>query len=100
MRNQKALLAALFALTLQAALASCQQLTIRAENGKPTVLSRADIEALPRAKITTTASGPRMPFEGPSLKAVLEPSGVGFRQTWTASLLAPPLLVEAAHAYR
>ena len=100
MRNQKALLAALFALTLQAALASCQQLTIRAENGKPTVLSRADIEALPRVKITTSASGTPMTFEGPSLKAVLERGGVGFGQTLKGTRLASCLLVEAADAYR
>jgi len=37
----------LLSLTLQAALLQCQQLTVQPEVGKQTVLSRADIEALP-----------------------------------------------------
>jgi hypothetical protein len=43
----------LFALSLQAALLQCQQLTVQPETGKQNVLSRADIEALPHSKITT-----------------------------------------------
>jgi len=100
MRNRKVLLAVLFAFTLQAGLASCQQLTVRAENGKQTALARADIEALPRVKVTTSASGASATFEGASLKAVLERGGVGFGQTMKGKRLASCLLVEAADGYR
>jgi hypothetical protein len=100
MRNRKVLLAVLFALTLRAGLASCQQLTVRAENGKQTVLARADIEALLHVKVTTSASGTSMTFEGASLKAVLERGGIGFGETMKGKRLASCLLVEAADGYR
>src|ERR1035441_124705 len=77
MRNRKVLLAVL-ALTLQAVCASGRQLTVQAENGKQTILTRADIEALPRVKITTGASATSTTFEGVALKAVLERGGVEF----------------------
>jgi hypothetical protein len=100
MRNRKLLLAMFLALTLRAGIASCQQLTVRAEDGKQTVLARADIEALPHVKVTATASGTSMTFEGVSLKAVLERGGVGFGQTLKGKRLASCLLVEAADGYR
>jgi hypothetical protein len=100
MRNRKLLLAMFLALTLRAGIALCQQLTIRAEDGKKTVLARADIEALPHVKVTTAASGTSMTFEGVSLKAVLERGGVGFGQTLKGKRLASCLLVEAADGYR
>jgi len=100
MRNRRLLTAVLLALILRAAIASCQQLTIRAEDGKQTVLARADIEALPHVKVTTAASGTSMTFEGVSLKAVLERGGVGFGQTMKGKRLASCLLVEAADGYR
>jgi hypothetical protein len=100
MRNRKVLLAVLFALTLQSELALCQQLTVRAENGKQTVLARTDIEALPHVKVTTSASGTSTTFEGASLKAVLERGGVEFGQTMKGKRLASCLLVEAADGYR
>lgn len=87
----------LLALTLQAALASCQQLTIQTESGKTTVLTRADIEALPHVKITT---GAPTTFEGILLKALLEKAGVGFGETLKGKRLASCLLVEAADGYR
>ena len=85
---------------LRAGLASCQQLTVRAENGKQTVLARADIEALPHVKVTTSASGTSLTFEGASLKAVLERGGVEFGQSMKGKRLASCLLVEAADGYR
>jgi hypothetical protein len=100
MRNRKLFLAVLFALTLRSGIASCQQLTVQAENGKQTVLARADIEALPHVKVTTSASGTSMTFEGTSLKAVLERGGIGFRETMKGKRLASCLLVEAADGYR
>jgi hypothetical protein len=100
MRNRQAFLTVLVALTLQAALAACQQLTVRVENGKQTVLARADIEALPRLKVTTGSSGASTTFEGVTLKAVLERAGVGFGETLMGKRLASCLLVEAADGYR
>jgi hypothetical protein len=100
MKDRKLFLAVLAALTLWAGIASCQQLTVRAENGKQTTLTRTDIEALPHVKVTSTASGASMTFEGASLKSVLERGGVGFGQVMKGKQLASCLLVEAADGYR
>jgi hypothetical protein len=100
MRHRLLLPALLFALTLQAAPAFCQQLTIQAESGKPTVLARADIEALPHVKVTAAVSGASITFEGVALRAVLEKAGVGFGDTLKGKRLASCLLVEAADGYR
>jgi len=86
---------------LLAALAQCQQLTVQTESGKqPTVLARADIEALPHIKVATSVSGTPTTFEGVSVKAVLEKAGVGFGETLKGKRLASCLLVEAADGYR
>lgn len=90
----------LFALTLQATLATGQQLTVQAEGGKQTVLARADIEALPHVKVTTAASGISTTFEGVPLRAVLEKAGVGLGETLKGKRMASCLLVEAADGYR
>jgi hypothetical protein len=104
MRNRLFLPAALFvfalALTLQATLALSQKLTVQTESGKQTVLARADIEALPRVKVTTAASGGSATFEGVPLRAVLEKAGVGFGETLKGKRMASCLLVEAADDYR
>ena len=102
MRTRLILPALLFTLTLQSALALCQQLTIQNETGKQTVLSRADIEALPRVKVTTGASGSSTAaaFEGVLLKALLEKAGVGFGEPMKGKRMASCLLVEAADGYR
>jgi hypothetical protein len=90
---------ALLALTLHAALACCQQLTVQAEGGKQTAVARADIEALPHVKVTTTASGVSTTFEGVSLRAVLEKAVVGYGETLKGKRMASCLLVEAADGY-
>jgi hypothetical protein len=90
----------LIVLTLQATLASGQQLTVQAEGGKQTVLARADIEALPHVKITTDASGVSTTFEGIPLRAVLEKAGVVLGETLKGKRMASCLLVEAADGYR
>ena len=106
MRNRlflpAALLVFVFALglTLQTTLAAFQQLTVQIETGKQTVLTRADIEALPRVKVTTAASGVSTTFEGVPLRAVLEKAGVGFGETLKGKRMASCLLVEAADDYR
>jgi hypothetical protein len=88
------------ALALQSALASCQQLTIQNETGKQTVLARADIEALPRAKVTTGALGLSSTFEGVPLKALLERAGVWLGETMKGKRMASCLLVQGADDYR
>jgi len=106
MRNRLFLRAALLvfvfalALTLQTTLAVSQQLTVQIETGKQTVLARADIDALPRVKVTTAASGVSTTFEGVALRAVLEKAGVGFGETLKGKRMASCLLVEAADDYR
>lgn len=90
----------LLALTQLAVLASGQQLTIQDEGGKQTVLARADIEALPRLKVTTGASSSSATFEGVSLNSVLEKAGVGLGETMKGKRMASYLLVEAADGYR
>jgi hypothetical protein len=91
---------ALVALTLDAVLVQCQQLTIQPETGKQTVFSRADIESLPHIKVTTHASETTAVFEGVSLKSLLEKVGVEFGYSLRGKRLASCLLVEAADGYR
>jgi hypothetical protein len=98
--NRLLLPALLFALLLQAGSAFCQQLTVQSESGKPTVLSRSDIEALPHVKVTTAVAGTSATFEGVAVRAVLEKAGVGFGETLKGKRLASCLLVEAADGYR
>jgi len=97
MRKCLSLPALLVALTLQVTPALSQQLTIQNESGKQTVLSRADIEALPRVTVTTGVGGSSTSFEGVSLKAALEKAGVGFGE---GKRMASCLLVEASDGYR
>ena len=92
--------AALLVLMLQAALAQSQKLTVQAGSGKQTVLTRADLEALPHVKVTTMNSGTPSVFEGIALEAVLEKSGVQFGETLRGKRLASCLLVEATDGYR
>ncbi|MGB8010897.1 MAG: molybdopterin-dependent oxidoreductase [Terriglobales bacterium] len=104
MRNRLFVSAVLFAIALQAVPAWPQQLTVQAESGKQVVLTRADIEALPRVKVATGAAGVSATFEGVPLKAVLEKAGVEFGENMKGSMkgkrMASCLLVEAADGYR
>ena len=100
MKHRLPFLAVLFALLLQAGAAFCQQLTVQNGDGKPTVLTRADIEALPHVKASTSASGATATFEGVALEAVLEKAGVEFGPSLKGKRLASYLLVEAADGYR
>jgi hypothetical protein len=101
MKQNRVLLFALFlALILDAAIVQSQQLTVQIEAGKQVVLARADVEALPYVKVTTSASGESATFEEVALEAVLEKAGVAFGQTLKGKRLASCLLVEAADGYR
>jgi hypothetical protein len=115
MRNRLLFSAALLVLMLQTAIAQSQQLTVQNGSGKPTVLTRADLEALPHVKVTTSTSGMSKSgtaksetskpeastvFEGIAVEAVLEKAGVQFGATLRGARLASCLLVEAADGYR
>jgi hypothetical protein len=90
----------LISLLLSAALAQCQQLIIRTEGGKQTVLARTDIESLPHVKVVTHGPETSATFEGVALKTVLEKAGVEFGHSMRGKRLASCLLVEAADGYR
>ena len=81
-------------------LLECQQLIVETEAGKQT-LSRADLEALPRVKVTASEHGSRpLSFEGVTLKSVLEKAGATFGESIKGKRLTNCLLVEAADGYR
>jgi hypothetical protein len=82
---------------LQPVLLQCQQLIVENEAGKQTQLTRSDLEALPRIKVTT---GTASTFEGVALGALLAKAGVGFGETLRGKRMASCLLVEAADGYR
>jgi hypothetical protein len=100
MRNRLLFSVLLLTVTLQSALARSQQLTIQDETAKQTSLARADVEALPHVKVTTSSSGEPATFEGVTLKAVLEKAGIKFGETLKGKRLASCVLVEAADGYR
>ena len=99
-RRRFLILAVLSALSMPAAQAWAQQLTIQNDDGKRTVLSRADLEALPHVKVQATAHDVSAAFEGVAVKAVLEKAGVAFGEGMRGKRLASCLLVEAADGYR
>jgi hypothetical protein len=91
----------LWTLVVSAAASQGQQLTVQAEPGKPVVLNRADLEALPHVRVNAADHGAaRVEFEGVSLKSVLEKGGVSFAESMKGKKLATCLLVEAADGYR
>ena len=99
-RRRFLILAVLSALSMPAAQAWAQQLTIQNDDGKQTVLSRADLEALPHVKVQATAHDVSATFEGVAVKAVLEKAGIAFGEGMRGKRLASCLLVEAADGYK
>jgi hypothetical protein len=90
----------LFSLLSVSTILQCQQLTIQTDSEKQ-VLSRADLEGLPRVKVTVSErSSGSVNFEGVPLKSVLEKAGVTFGESMKGKRLADCLLVEAADGYR
>ena len=101
-RTAKTLLLSLAApipILLCSAFLQAQQLTIQTEDGKQTVLQRADIEALPHTKAPGRGAVP-VTYEGVLLRAVLEKAGVDLDQGLRGKRMALCLLVEAADGYR
>lgn len=99
-RRRFLLLAIFSAFSMLAVLARAQQLTVQNDDGKQTVLSRGDLEALPHVKVQATAHDVSATFEGVALKAVLEKAGVAFGEALRGKRLASCVLVEAADGYR
>jgi hypothetical protein len=100
MKKHLCVFAESIALMLLVSVALGQQLMVQGEGGKQTVLAKADIEALPHVKVTTSSSGASVTFEGVALKAVLEKAGVGFGDTLKGKRMASCLLVGSADGYR
>lgn len=98
--KQGMLFAAFVVFAIDGALLQCQQLTVQTEPGKQTVLTRADIEALPRTNVTVAAGDTPATFVGVPLRAVLEKAGVSFGESLRGKRLASCLLAEAADGYR
>ena len=89
----------LFIVIVSSAVLQCQELTVQTESGKH-VLNRAEIEALPRVKVTASEHSNAVNFEGVSLKNVLEKAGVVFGESMKGKRLTNCLLVGAADGYR
>jgi hypothetical protein len=85
-------------LVLLGATAFPQQLVVQNEAGKQTVLSRADMEGLPRVRVSSGSGGAM--YEGADLRAVLEKGGVDLGASMKGKKMASCLLVEAADGYR
>jgi hypothetical protein len=100
MRNLRFVFTLTLALILYAAPARAQQLTVQNEAGKTSVLTRADIEALPHVKVTALLSNAPATFDAVALSVILEKAGIGFGDTLKGKRLVSCLLVEAADGYR
>jgi hypothetical protein len=87
-------------LVLQSVVVHSQQLTILKEDGKQTILSRADLEALPHVKLQASAHDVSATFEGVTLRAVLEKANVEFGEALKGKRLASCLVAVAADGYR
>lgn len=85
---------------LLTALAQCQQLTIQTESGKQTIVTKADIDAMPQTKVSAGTADAPVTYQGVDLKALLEKGGVTFGDSLRGKRLASCLLVEAADGYK
>ena len=100
MRNLRFAFTLILALILYAAPARAQQLVVQNEAGKTSVLTRADIEALPHVKVTARLSNAPATFDAVALGVILEKAGIGLGDSLKGKRLASCLLVEAADGYR
>jgi hypothetical protein len=100
MRNLRFVFTLILALILYAVPAGAQQLVVQNEAGKTSVLTRADIAALPHVKVTALLSNAPATFDAVALSVILEKAGIGLGDTLRGKRLASCLLVEAADGYR
>jgi len=100
--KRRAFVLALLGLCFCSSLAlHAQQLTVETGAGKPVILNRSDLEALPHVKVAVTDhSVGSATFEGVTLTSVLEKAGVSLGESLKGKRLASYLLVEAADGYR
>jgi hypothetical protein len=96
MRNLRFVFTLILALILYAAPARAQQLVVQNEAGKTSVLTRADIEALPHVKVTALLANAPATFDAVALSVILEKAGIGLGATLKGKRLASCLLVEGA----
>jgi len=81
--------------------AAGQKLSVEPGPGKSFMLTRSDLEAMPRVTVSVSEhSAPSTKFEGPALRTVLEKAGVDFGEKLKGKRLSTCLLVEAADGYR
>src|SRR5579872_5170833 len=85
----------LFVLMLWTGFVECQELTVQANPQTKTVLTRADIEALPHVTVAADKSAEPVSYEGVALRSVLEKAGVQFGESLRGKRMASYLLVEA-----
>lgn len=100
MKKSFSLLAAVFPLVLNGYLVLGQQIIVQLEAGNQVVLSRSDLEALPRVQVSVDSSSGSAMFAGVTVHSVLERAGVGFGESLKGRRLASCLMVEAADRYR
>ncbi len=93
-------LALLTAMTLLSARGFGQQLTVQTTDGKQTVLSRTDIEAMPHVKLQASAHDVSAVFEGVAVRSILEKAGVGFGEALRGKQMSLCLLAQATDDYR
>ncbi|HTZ98458.1 MAG TPA: molybdopterin-dependent oxidoreductase [Terriglobales bacterium] len=77
-----------------------QQLTIQTESGKQTIVTKADLDAMPQIEVSAGTANVPVTYQGVALKALLEKAGVTFGDSLRGKRLASCLLVEAADGYR
>jgi hypothetical protein len=87
-------------LLLAAATASSQQITIQKDASSQTVLSAADIAAMPHTTVKVTDHEGPVTFSGVPLATILQKAGVTLGESLRGKRLASCLLVEAADNYR
>jgi hypothetical protein len=87
-------------LILAALTAPGQEVKVQTDDGKVSTLAKADIESLPRVKVTVGTGDSAATYEGAALKAVLEKGGVEFGDSLKGKRLASCLLVQAADGYQ
>ena len=91
----------LFVLVFTSVAAQGQKLTIQTDSVKQVVLNRADLEAFPHVKVTSSEhSSGSVSFERGTLNSVLDKVGVTFGESMKGKRLTNCPLVEAADGHR
>lgn len=100
MKKKLSQLALLTAVMFSVVSAWSQQLTVQPSTGAALVLSRADLESLPHAKVTVQMGNESATYEGVAVEQILQKAGIALGETLKGKRLASCLLVKAADDYR